>query len=181
MRFGSLHSILASCAFAAIPFYSAAAVSIEGVQLDLKIDSEPLGQARQEFANQSGIQVIFFSKVTEGLHAPALRGRFTADAALHMLLNGSKLTYREINPNTIEIRPLAAVDSLVKNDDSQLSPPQTNSSPEVVAAPMGGRVRLAAADQGVGSGGAAVSHDADAAASVEEITVTARRVSENLQ
>jgi iron complex outermembrane receptor protein len=181
MRFGSLHSILASCAFAAIPFYSAAAVSIEGAQLDLKIDSEPLGQALQEFANQSGIQVIFFSKVTEGLHAPALRGRFTADAALHLLLNGSKLTYREINPNTIEIRPLAAVDSLLKNDDSQLSPPQTNSNPAAVPAPMGGRVRLAAADQGVGSGGSAVSHDADAAGSVEEITVTARRVSENLQ
>jgi hypothetical protein len=46
---------------------------------------------------------IFFSEVTEGLRAPALNGSYTASGALEMLLSGSHLIFREINPKTIKI------------------------------------------------------------------------------
>lgn len=108
--------IFALLLFSALPFYSAMAVSTENEVFDLKIESQPLAAALQEFAKQSGIQVIFFSQVTEGLNAPAVHGRLTASAALQKLLDDSKLTYREINPKTIEIRPLAAVNSLVSGN-----------------------------------------------------------------
>jgi phytoene/squalene synthetase len=75
------------------------------------IESQPLGNALQEFASQSGIQVIFFSKLVEGVTAPAVQGRYTSTEALDRLLANSALTYRQINSMTIEIRASkAAID-----------------------------------------------------------------------
>ena len=89
----------------------AGAASSEPVRYNFKIDSQPLGTALQEFAKQSGVQIIFFSQVTEGLQAPALSGSYTISGALEMLLSGSRLIFRVINPKTIEIRPSTAMDS----------------------------------------------------------------------
>jgi hypothetical protein len=81
----------------------AAAPSSEPVKYHFKIDSQPLGTALQQFAGQSGVQIIFFSQVTEGLKAPALNGSYTISGGLQMLLSGSHLNFRVINPKTIEI------------------------------------------------------------------------------
>lgn len=70
----------------------------------LVIASRPLDEALQEFSKQSGIQVVFFSRLTQGIRAPALDGRYTMTAALGALLAGSKLTFRVINSRTVEIR-----------------------------------------------------------------------------
>ena len=75
----------------------------EPVRYNFKIESQPLGTALQEFAKQSGVQIIFFSRVTEGFQAPALNGSYTISGALQMLLSGSDLIFRVINPKTIEI------------------------------------------------------------------------------
>jgi len=72
----------------------------------LHIASQPLDSALQEFARQSGVQVIFFSYLTDGQRAPALDGKYTVDAAMKALLADSRLTFRRVNAKTIEIRPL---------------------------------------------------------------------------
>ena len=79
------------------------APSGEPPRYHFKIESQPLGAALQEFAKQSGVQIIFFSRVTEGLQAPALDGSYTISGGLEMLLSGSHLFFRVINPKTIEI------------------------------------------------------------------------------
>lgn len=84
-----------------------AAQGIAPPRYRLTIASQPLSDALQEFARQSGIQVIFFSRITDGLRAPALEGQYTATAALAILLADSKLTFRMVNPKTVEIRPPA--------------------------------------------------------------------------
>jgi hypothetical protein len=90
-----------------------AAPSSEPAKYHFKIDSQPLGTALQQFAEQSGVQIIFFSRVTEGLQAPAVHGTYTISAALEMLLSGSSLIFRVINPKTIEVyRPTARVSGL---------------------------------------------------------------------
>ena len=81
----------------------AADPSSEPVRYHFKIDSQPMGAALQQFAKQSGVQIIFFSEVTEGLKAPALNGSYTIPRALEWLLSGSHLIFRVINPKTIEI------------------------------------------------------------------------------
>jgi hypothetical protein len=68
------------------------------------IASQPLESALQELARQSGMQIIYFSQLTDGLHAPALTGRYTITAALRLLLSESSLTFRILNARTIEIR-----------------------------------------------------------------------------
>jgi len=54
----------------------------------VKIAAQPLDTALQEFASQSGIQIIFFSKLTEGHEAPALSGTFSSEAALGYAVAG---------------------------------------------------------------------------------------------
>jgi hypothetical protein len=96
--------LLCLCIVAAAPITRlAAAPSGEPLKYHFRIYSQPLGTALQQFAEQSGVQIIFFSQVTEGLQAPALNGSYTIAGALEMLLSGSHLIFRVINPKTIEI------------------------------------------------------------------------------
>ena len=69
------------------------------------IDRQPLDGALQQLARQSGLQVIFFSSVTDGLAAPAIEGTHTLDSAMGELLAGSGLSFRVIDDQTIEVRP----------------------------------------------------------------------------
>ena len=82
----------------------------ESVTLDLRIAAQPLDEALQEFSRQSGIQVIFFSRVTDGIGSRGANGTYTLEEALKALLSGSGLTFRVINARTVEIlRPSAAL------------------------------------------------------------------------
>src|SRR6201996_7380961 len=72
---------------------------------ELKIERQPLNTALQELAKQTGLQIIFFSKVAAGHDAPALNGKYTAGSALGLLLNGTDLTFHELNASTIEVEP----------------------------------------------------------------------------
>ena len=63
-----------------------------------------LDEALQELARQTGIQVVFFSKITAGRSAPELSGEYTLAAALTRLLKGSGLTFRQVNEHTVEVR-----------------------------------------------------------------------------
>jgi outer-membrane receptor for ferric coprogen and ferric-rhodotorulic acid len=63
----------------------------------------PLEKALQELARQTGMQIIFFSKITNGRGAPELSGEYTLAAALARLLEGSDLTFRPLNEHTVEV------------------------------------------------------------------------------
>jgi outer membrane receptor protein involved in Fe transport len=76
-----------------------------GARYELKIQPQPLGAALQEFAKQSGIQIIFFSKLTDGHAAPALSGKYTSETALSALLQGTGLTFHQIDSKTIQVEP----------------------------------------------------------------------------
>jgi len=94
---------LLALSFAWAPCSAEKAADISAIYL-FHIDSQPLEDALQEFAGQSGMQIIFFSNLVDGLTAPAVHGRYTPTAALELLLKKSGLTYRVINTTTIEIR-----------------------------------------------------------------------------
>jgi iron complex outermembrane recepter protein len=72
----------------------------------LHIARGPLESALQEFARQTGIQIIFFSYLTDGQRAPALDGTYAVDVAMNALLADSMLTFRWVNAKTIEITRL---------------------------------------------------------------------------
>jgi outer membrane receptor for ferric coprogen and ferric-rhodotorulic acid len=101
-----------------VPGLIDAAPGTEPAKYDFKIAGQPLGTALQALAKQSGVQIVFFSQLTEGLRAPALEGQFTLSAALELLLARSGLTFRAINPKTIEIRALGTDGSQSQPDAS---------------------------------------------------------------
>ena len=72
---------------------------------EIEIQPQPLGTALQELAKQSGIQIIFFSKLTDGHEAPALSGKYTPETALNALLQGTGLTFHQIDSKTIQVEP----------------------------------------------------------------------------
>jgi len=87
--------------------FSAAFARSEGSEHELNIQSLPLDDALQEFARQSGVQIVFVSRIAEGLVAPPLQGRFTTVRGLQTLLEGTDRRVQKINERTFAIRPPA--------------------------------------------------------------------------
>jgi hypothetical protein len=73
-------------------------------RFELSIRAGALDTSLQELARQSGVQVVFFSRIAEGRNAPELSGDYTLAAAMSRLLEGSGLTFRQVTPRTIEVR-----------------------------------------------------------------------------
>ena len=78
------------------------------IKVNLQIMAQPLDEALQEFARQSGVQVIYFSSLTQGVQSPGVRGRYTVAEALEALLAGSGLSFRMLNARTAAIRKAEA-------------------------------------------------------------------------
>ena len=74
----------------------------------LHIEPQPLDAALQDLARQTSTQILVFSRFTAGRHSAPLHGMYTLDAAMAALLSKSTLTYRRINPKTIEVVPVRA-------------------------------------------------------------------------
>ena len=53
---------------------------------------QPLSDALKTFAHTTNQQIIFTEDLVTGFKAPALKGEYTADAALNQLLHGTGLT-----------------------------------------------------------------------------------------
>src|SRR5262245_3427399 len=60
--------------------------------ITLNIEAQPMEDALNQFAQQSGLQVLISSEdAPKGMQAPRLVGKFTAAAALTELLEGTGL------------------------------------------------------------------------------------------
>jgi hypothetical protein len=103
---GALYALLTCLAVAAD--HAAAAPAPALPELELRIAAQPLDAALREFARQSGVQVVFFSHVTEGRSSRGVSGVMSLERALEALLAGTGLNFRIVNPRTVEIFRSAA-------------------------------------------------------------------------
>lgn len=71
---------------------------------DLKVTAQPLSSALNELSRQTGIQLLAATELTEGVKAPAVQGRLTAEQALSALLAGSPLQAVRSADNAFAIR-----------------------------------------------------------------------------
>ena len=99
----------------------APALADDAAQYQLTIPSQPLRTALQDFARQSGIDVLVSSRITQAYDAPVLRGRYTPAGALQVLLNGTGLIYRQLDDKTIEVLPPAGA-GFVRTANVQSAP-----------------------------------------------------------
>lgn len=149
---------------------------------DLQIERQPLARALQEFAKQSGVQIIFFSSIARGREAPPLHGRFTTAAALEQMLQDSQLTFRQINTQTIEIclRTAVACGSNAANPSLEAGL-NHNASRGMKLSAHARRSRRAGALSGALVSAAAITTHAQDKPALEEVVVTAQKREERLQ
>lgn len=138
----------------------------DGLALD--IEAQSVGDALNELARQSGLQVVLYTDLGEGVRAPALKGRFTVDEAFRKLLQGSGLRYRFLDDKTVMVVAAQEGDAPVKTTTA-LSEPTT--------------LRLAQGDVSRNEGDQAVPavREATPDKRIEEIIVTATKRAERLQ
>ncbi len=69
----------------------------------VSIPAEPLGDALNELAQQTGLQILFSSELVARMRAPQVKGSLSADEALRKILSNSGLRFEFVNPRTIAI------------------------------------------------------------------------------
>src|SRR5882762_5603244 len=111
--------LIGSVASLAIAPGLAAAKDPPPATVTLHIAAQSVGDALSEFAKQSGLQVVLYTEVAQGLVAPALEGTFTSLEALGRILAGTNLEYEFINPHTVAVRKKAGA-------AGQAGPPSTS-------------------------------------------------------
>ncbi|MEM7561457.1 MAG: TonB-dependent receptor [Pseudomonadota bacterium] len=74
---------------------------------DYDIPVQSLGKALLQFAEQSGLEILFDARIAQGKEAPAVIGSFTAEQVLQQLLNGSGLVFRFTTPSKVALEPEA--------------------------------------------------------------------------
>jgi iron complex outermembrane receptor protein len=86
-----------------------AAAPADAAAISVSIPEQPLRDALNGLARQTGLQVIYAAEdVTAGITAPPLEGRFTLADALSALLKGSGLKFEFLNPRTVAISAIGA-------------------------------------------------------------------------
>jgi len=185
MRWQQVLGLTGALCFAAF-IGAAAAADGAPVPLSLDIKPQPIGDSLNALAQQSGLQIVLYTKVGDGITAPGLSGLYAAPGALERLLAGTPLKYEFINSRTVAI---------------SLKSPAPVSSPGVSAAPIGSSARPLAlaqapvsaapesrnanpARESVQAAGGGTAGDADqgrSLLSLDEVIVTARRREESLQ
>ena len=99
----------------------------ERVQFD--IAGQPLSSALGEFARQAHVNALYFSDDLHGLSSPPLRGSFTRQQALDLLLERSGYNGRISGGNLVLVQERAArpqQDSAAHNGDAAVQPNASN-------------------------------------------------------
>lgn len=65
------------------------------------LPAQSLGKTLSSLGRQSGVSIIAEARVVDGLRAPALRGNYSLDQALQMLLEGTGLTVERIGESYV--------------------------------------------------------------------------------
>jgi hypothetical protein len=99
------------------------AQQVASAEISVDISSQPLESALQQFALQTGLQVLFSSEEDAMQHpAPAISGVHTPRQALEQLLADTGLKYTYINSRTVAIseNPVKWRDGYIVFEDAAL-------------------------------------------------------------
>lgn len=99
-----------SAALAGVAWFALAGAmaNAQPAEVSFNIEADDLGDALNEFAIQSGQEIIFVETETAGKTAPPIDGAYTPDEALVALLDGSGLDSRTNELGTILVGTVAA-------------------------------------------------------------------------
>ncbi|WBO24305.1 TonB-dependent receptor [Sphingomonas abietis] len=117
----------------------ASAVTSQAHIYAFSIDSGTLQHALVAYAAMTGQQLVYSAEIVAHREVPTLRGRFTADEALEILLRGTNLRSRRLNPHLLILNAVTPISHLpVVGGGTTIAPPiqQTRAAtPSIVFAP----------------------------------------------
>lgn len=111
---------IAVCAALFVPIAESYAASTETIVFNIQATS--LTTALNQFAEQSGLQLIYTSDMTSGLDAPVLKGQLMVDDALRRLLQGSGLQFRHGAGRTVVLERVPEPPPKVRGDTETVLP-----------------------------------------------------------
>ncbi|CAG1001025.1 Heme/hemopexin utilization protein C [Rhodocyclaceae bacterium] len=82
---------------------AALACSAHAGEVAIDLPAQELGPALGQVAHQAGIQILFSAELVKGRRAPALKGSYAPEAALHALLAGSGLATKARGASTFAL------------------------------------------------------------------------------
>lgn len=138
------------------------------------IEAQGLEPALNAWARERDLQLVYRSDVVGALTTAGAVGELTAEEALGRLLNGTGLTYRYLNKNTITIVPIAAAPAATGSNVSlkrsawRLAQAESNGSGNQTAGGSGGDSATTNSSERNGF-------------NLEEVVVTAQKREERLQ
>ena len=98
------HALLGASAMISAAAVASAAYAADARQYDFDMPAQPLTLALKTFGATADQQLIFSERLVNGRTAPALKGAYTPDQALAMLLTGSGLTADKTPGGVVTIR-----------------------------------------------------------------------------
>ncbi len=69
----------------------------------LDIPAQSLGAALRQFAEQTGLQLVYETELAAGLHSPRVQGQLTTREALQKLLDGTGLQFQFLGERTVAL------------------------------------------------------------------------------
>src|SRR5713101_2417486 len=96
--------------------------------IHIDIPEEPLAMALRQFADQTGLQLAIETSLATGKTSAAIKGEFSARAALDTLLQGTGLRYEFLDSGTVAVVPV---------DKARKSELTSHVSPEIHPAQAG--------------------------------------------
>jgi len=149
------------------------------------IPAQSVGDALAQFAEQSGLQVVFYTDYVQGMRAPEITGRYSPDAAIAKILAGTALHADFVDSHTV----------IVSSSEADAGSTQKTAQAGSIAESLSGssnsslweRFRLAQATEGAPTRATSVEKENAEQASqtepvqLQEVIVTAQKKSERLQ
>jgi iron complex outermembrane receptor protein len=105
-----LFDVSAASANSTSPVRSMSAVNSE-IKSRFDLPAESLDKALRDFAVQANCNISYEPSIVAGLQAPAIKGEFTVDRALSLMLSGTRLRAANVNEDTIQILEKSAATS----------------------------------------------------------------------
>ncbi len=133
------------------------------------ISPQPLNKALNEFADRSGLQVVYRTELVAGIESKGTRSPDNDDEALGQLLASTGLDYHFVNERTVAIEPSTTHAGETGPEKQQAAPGQTTLMAQAQMSPTSSK-----------SGGQP-NDDNSFSNSIEEIIITAQKRSEPLQ
>jgi iron complex outermembrane receptor protein len=166
------------------------------VTYNLDIPSQSLNDALQALALTSQHKLLYSSELVDGKKSPALKGEFTTEQAVTVLLSETDLTYEVTSDGVVLIRaaggqsaPISDTSGAGAATPSVQPPTPTDGDRKALEGKKGflDRFRLAQVDQGTPASSTTVTNTSQNAskssgnpAQLEEVIVTAEKSSERL-